>query len=290
MTVFLFVDESGNDHQESPYEVLAGIAVKDRNLWNLIQEVKAIERRLFGDFYATNKIELKAKKLLKAKTFRLANQMPPINADDLPSLAQQCLANGEHVTRLQLTALSQAKILYATQAIQACLDAGGRIFASIIDYDAVVAQPELGDVSGLPFLRKDYSYLFERFFYSLEDSGTNEMGMIVFDELDKVKSHLLLGQMTEYFINTRKGQERSSLIIPEPFFVHSDFTMGVQIVDLAAYILSWGFRIKGMSKPARTELQPLVSALCNMRVLSKRVVPSIRREPVDIWSIALIDH
>jgi len=104
MTVFLFVDESGNDHQESPYEVLAGIAIKDRNLWNLIQEVKAIEKRLFGDFYATNKIELKAKKLLKAKTFRLASQMPPINADDLPTLAQQCLANGEHVTRLQLTA------------------------------------------------------------------------------------------------------------------------------------------------------------------------------------------
>ena len=73
MTVFLFVDESGNDHQESPYEVLAGIAVKDRNLWNLIQEVKAIERRLFGDCYARNKIELKAKKLIKAKTLRLAD-------------------------------------------------------------------------------------------------------------------------------------------------------------------------------------------------------------------------
>lgn len=290
MTVFLFVDESGNDHNESPYEVLAGVAIKDRNLWDLIQEVKAIEDRLFGEFYAINKIELKAKKLLKTKTFRLANQMPPINKDDLPALAQQCLVNGEKASRLQLTALSQAKIAYAMQTIQACSDAGGKIFASIIDYDAVAAQPKLGDVSDLYFLRKDYSYLFERYYYYLEDIGANEMGIIVFDELDKVKSHLLLGQMTEYFINTRKGQERSSLIIPEPFFVHSDLTMGVQIVDLAAYILSWGFRIKGMNKPARLELQPLVSVLRDMRVLNRRIVPSVSKEPIDIWSIALIDH
>jgi hypothetical protein len=290
MTILFFIDESGIDHKESPYEVLAGISIKDRNLWSLIQDIKAIEKNLFGNFYKTNKIELKAKKLLKTKTFRLANQLSPINIDDLPALAQQCLVNGEKATRLQLTALSQAKLLYATQVIQACSNAGGRVFASIIDYDAAISQPALGDVSGLTFLRKDYSYLFERFYYYLEDSGANEMGIIVFDEFDKVKSHLLLGQMTEYFINTRKGQERSSLIIPEPFFVHSDLTMGVQIVDLAAYILSWGFRIKGMTKPERPELQTLVSNLCNMRVLSKRIVPSIRREPIDIWSIVLIDH
>jgi len=155
-----------------------------------------------------------------------------------------------------LTALAQAKILYATQAIQACLDAGGAIFASIIDYDAVAAQPELSDVSRLSFLRKDYSFLFERFYYYLEDSGSNEMGMIVFDELDQAKSHLLLGQMTEYFLKTRKGLERSGLIIPEPFFVHSDLTMGVQIVDLAPYVLNWRFRAGKMTKPSRLELQP----------------------------------
>jgi hypothetical protein len=290
MTVFLFVDESGHDHNESPYEVLAGISIRDRNLWNMIQEVKEIQNHLFGDFYAINKIELKAKKILKAKTFRLANQMPPISIDELPTLAQQCLMNGEKSTRLQLTALSQAKIMYVMQAIQACFDAGGRIFASIIDYDAVATQPELGDMSSLSFLRKDYSYLFERFYYFLEDTGANEMGIIVFDELDKIKSHLLLDQMAAYFIKTRKGQERSSLIIPEPFFVHSDLTMGVQIVDFAAYILSWGFRIKGMSKPARSELQPLVSVLCDMRALSRRIIPSVSRELIDIWSIVLIDH
>jgi len=32
MAYFLFVDESGHDQGESPYEVLGGIAVEDRDL------------------------------------------------------------------------------------------------------------------------------------------------------------------------------------------------------------------------------------------------------------------
>jgi len=34
MSYMLFVDESGQNLGESPYAVLAGIAVKDRDLWN----------------------------------------------------------------------------------------------------------------------------------------------------------------------------------------------------------------------------------------------------------------
>lgn len=290
MTLLLFVDESGHDHKESPYEVLAGIAIRDRNLWDLVLKVKEIEKNLFGDFYSTNKIELKAKKLLNKKTFRLANQKPKISIEDLPELAQNCLRNGEKANRLQLTALAQAKILYATQALQACSDAGGKIFASIVDFENITHQPKFSGFIDNNYLRKEYSYLFERFYYYLEDLGSSDMGIIVFDELDKVKSHLLLGQMTEYFINTRKGRERSSLIIPEPFFVHSDLTLGVQIVDLAAYVLNWRFRTGKMNKSSRSELQPQVNLLCNMRVKSTRLISSIGIEPADIWSISLIDH
>ena len=290
MTVFLFVDESGHDHNESPYEVLAGVAIKDHALWKLIREIKGLEQHYFGDFYARNKVELKAKKLLKTKTYRLANQMPPINDEDLPILAQRCFQRGAYVNRLELTALAQAKIKYVAQVLLACHEAGCHIFASIIDFEAVAAQPELAGIAKPNYLRKEYSYLFERFYYFLEDLGGNDMGCVVFDELDKSQSHILLGQMSEYFVKTRKGQQRSNLIVPEPFFVHSDLTTGIHIVDLAAYILSWGFRISKMAKPSRPELQPLVTTLCNLRFLSKRVIPDIGREPVDIWSIAWIDH
>jgi hypothetical protein len=87
-------------------------------------------------------------------------------------------------------------------------------------------------------LRKDYAYLFERFFYFLEDTDQNASGIVVFDELEKSKSHLLLQQMDRYFKRTNKGQQRAAQIIPELFFVHSELTTGVQLADIAAYLLS----------------------------------------------------
>ena len=51
------------------------------------------------------------------------------------------------------------------------------------------------------------------------------MGYLVFDERDKSESHLLLRQVGQYFIKTKNGRTRSRLIIPEPFFVHSDLTL-----------------------------------------------------------------
>ncbi|WP_448573117.1 DUF3800 domain-containing protein [Trichothermofontia sp.] len=76
MAYFLFVDESGQDHRESPDEVLAGVAVKDRDLWNLVKALQEAEKHYFGMRYSTVSRELKAKKLLKRKTYRLAEQLP----------------------------------------------------------------------------------------------------------------------------------------------------------------------------------------------------------------------
>jgi hypothetical protein len=39
MSYLLFIDESGHDRKEAPYEVLAGLAVEDQKLWGLIQRV-----------------------------------------------------------------------------------------------------------------------------------------------------------------------------------------------------------------------------------------------------------
>ena len=100
-------------------------------------------------------------------------------------------------------------------------------------------------------LRKDYAYLFERFFYFLNSQPGDPMGYVVFDEIDKSASHILLNQVSEYFLKTQKGRTRSRLIIPEPFFVHSDLTTMVQVADLIAYLLNWGVRLKGMTAPRR---------------------------------------
>ena len=71
MAYFLIIDESGQDRRESPCEVLAGVAVRDQDLWNLIQALRDAELRHFGVRYTADRGELKAKRLLKAKTFRL---------------------------------------------------------------------------------------------------------------------------------------------------------------------------------------------------------------------------
>ena len=139
-------------------------------------------------------------------------------------------------------------------------------------------------------LRKDYAYLFQRFFYFLEDEsadrGFPQRGIIVFDELERSQSHLLIDQAHRYFKDTATGRQRASLIIPEPFFVHSDLTTGVQIADLVAYCVAWGFRIGATYKPARSELAPYSAQLARLRY---RAVREMYGNPTfEIWSIAHI--
>lgn len=216
---FLFVDKSGQDRRQSPYEVLAGIAVEDRELWRLIQALKVCQEdhfsiRLFDAYGA----EAKGQKLLRKKTFKLAGQKPPIPAAARKILAHAALTNGEAVHGDQLTALGQAKLAYVGDALRLCKKHKVVAFASIIPNDIVRPDHD--------FLRKDYAFLFERFFHFLNGSEDipKPMGTVVFDEIEKTQSQILIEQMEKYFIHTSKGKVRSRLIIPEPLFVHSDLT------------------------------------------------------------------
>lgn len=279
MAYFLFIDESGQDHRDSPYEVLAGLSVEDRDLWNLIQAVQDAEVRNFGTRYSHGQRELKAKKILKKKTFRQAQQTPPLPPDERRELAKRCLEAGDSAGRREITALAQAKLAYVGEVFEICARFRCRTFASIID--AHGPEPHVCD-----YLRKDYSFLFERFFYYLEDKDELSSGIVVFDELEKSKSHILVSQMDSYFKRTSKGRFRSARIIPEPFFVHSDLTTGVQIADLVAYIASWGFRTGSLSEPAREELRPYVDAISQLRHRTTREIAAIL--DFEIWSFSII--
>lgn len=112
MAYFLFIDESGQDHRASPYEVLAGVAVEDRDLWNLIKAIQDAEERNFGTRYSIGRAELKGKKLLKTKVYKLAKQLLPIPAIERRHLARQCLSAGDVAGRLEIIALAQAKLDY----------------------------------------------------------------------------------------------------------------------------------------------------------------------------------
>lgn len=259
MSWALFVDESGQDQRNSPFEVLAGVAIEDRKIWSLICQISDAQQHFFGmrlfDAYGA---EAKAKELLKKKSYRHAAQMEPFGSEDRRRLAREMLEDGENPTRARLTALAQAKIAYCEFVLNLTRRHGGRIFATMVPQDA--PRPPNGED-----MRKDYAFFLERYYHFLNQSPGDPMGFLVFDELDKTASHVLLGQISRYFQRTSNGRTRSRLIIPEPFFVHSDLTPLVQLADLVAYVISWGLRLARMPAVTRPELIPLVEIVRRMR-------------------------
>lgn len=288
MSYLLFMDESGQEQGESPYEVLAGVCVEDLNLWNLICQVKDAEIHFFGQRIADGVLELKAKKLLKRKTFRHAAQLPPFEPEERSVLAKQCLdhgiankgvSGGGGSTQKELTALAQAKLAFVKRLLELCSQYRVHAFASIVKRNAPRPQ---GD-----FLRKDYAYLFERYYYFLDKQPEDKLGLVVFDELERVQAHILVDQMSRYFRETAKGKMRSSRIIPEPFFVHSHLTTAIQLADIIAYIIAWGMSVGSAIRPARTELSEFAELINHLRY--KHTIQNHDFKEHTIWSFAIIE-
>ena len=232
--------------------------MEDRELWPIIKQLTDVQEHHFGirrfrEFGA----EAKARKLLKKKVFRHAEQMPLIPTVPRRKLTRDVLKNGVNATMEQLTALGQAKIAYCEHVLEICKNYKCVAFASIVPINA---ERPVGD-----FLRKDYSFLFERYFHFLSIYEHDSIGIVVFDELEKIKSHILINQMTDYFIRTRKGRIRSRLVVPEPLFVHSDLTTMIQMADIIAYVIAWGVRIPRMNAPHRSELNRLARKVIDLR-------------------------
>jgi hypothetical protein len=264
--MLLFVDESGHDQSGTPCEVLAGVAVAEDSLWNMVRAIRASERDHFGGYLREFLVEeTKGKKLLKRARFKESEKSLEIAPSECVRLANSLLTKGRdslgeptnNPTFAEIVAYSRQILSFVHAVLDIAASFSVQVFASIVDQNA--PRPEPGK------LRKDYVYLFERYFFFLETLPPRERGLIVFDELDKSKSHVLLQQMAAYFLGNEVGRYRSSRIVPEPFFVHSDLTTGVLVADLTAYVLGWGWRLKRMPQPVRAELQPFVTKLHNMQ-------------------------
>ena len=272
--MLLFIDESGHDHGEAPYEVLAGVAVAERDLWNLIQAIRDAELQSFGIHMADVGLEFKGKKLLKNKVFRHARQMAPIEPNRRRDLAREFLLKGyreaqggpvESRSADEFAAYGQAAKAFVMRVLQLAGSYRTKTFAAIVSTHA----PQPADPN---MLRRDYAFFFERFYYFLESVSSSEMGLVVFDELEKAKARILLSQMERYFLQTEKGYQRSSRIVPEPFFVHSDLTTIVQLADIVAYCFNWGIRLKPkMTELVRPEIEPFAKLAFDMRYVGKRV-------------------
>ncbi|MCI0699430.1 DUF3800 domain-containing protein [candidate division KSB1 bacterium] len=286
--MLLFVDESGTDRKKAPYEILAGVAIHESRFWNLVQAIRAAETELFGTPLHQLGIEFKGKTLLKRKIFRFASQGSEIPLLRRRELTRRFLEKGtkaddmlqsENFRREEFTAYGQSVLEFVHRIFDLCATHQVKIFASMVSKDA--HQPS-GDL-----LRKDYAYLFERYFHYLEDIAPDEYGLIIFDEIEKSRCRRLINQMEKYFVETSKGRIRSARIIPEPFFVHSDLTKAVQIADIVAYCLNWGVRLKRMTQPTRVEMEPFGQMAFNLKYVGKRFDDNGKEWPV--YGVTYID-
>lgn len=253
MSYLLFLDESGHDHKNMPYEIHGGVALHASRLWPFVKSLSNLEQAAFGDFLHRYKSEIKGSKLLDKDRFTWARQGAPI--DEL-SRRKHCLGflnkglEKKPPTRLEFTAYGQACLMMARGIFDLLREHDAKVFAAAIPRD--VAKPATFEAD--EYLRKDIVFLLERYSYLLELE--KETGLIVLDETDKTLDRRFVSRLERYFKLTQTGRYRSARIVPSPFFVASDMTYPVQVADVCIYAINHGFRLpkSGMDAPVRADI------------------------------------
>jgi Protein of unknown function (DUF3800) len=249
----LFLDESGQDHRNTPYEVRGGIALHASKLWSFVQQLQQLELAAFGAHLAEFRTEVKGSKLIDKNRFEWAAQSDWMPDEQRRKASRAFLTKGlekKSPSRLEFTAYGQASLEMARGVFQILHASDAKLFAAIIPVNAT--RPDTFQAA--EYLRKDQVFLLERFFYFLEER--REHGILVFDQVDKGADLKFVRQIERYFSRTQTGRYRTVWIVPTPLFVSSDLTYPTQAADLCIYAINWGFRLpnQGMAAPVRDEV------------------------------------
>jgi Protein of unknown function (DUF3800) len=251
MSWLLFLDESGTDGKNCPYEVRGGIALHASELWRFALSMKRLELDVFGCELQRYRKEIKGSSLLSKKHFKFASYVEgEIDAEARRRLCRSFFTKGfEKKTpmRDEFAAYGQACILMAHGIYELLRQHKAKIFASILP------PPVQSLKTDDKMLSKAYVFVLERFFYFLEEQ--KETGIIVLDELEKTHDKKLIKQMESYFSKTTEGKQRALWVVPSPLFVASDMLYPVQAADVCIYCINWGFRLPKMHGDMRQEIQ-----------------------------------
>lgn len=253
MSWLLFLDESGHDHKQMPYEVRGGVALHVGKLWPFVRAMQKLELDAFGAQLSLYRKELKGSTLLDKKRYKFAGQMPRMIDEERRKHCRGFLTRGlekQNPTREEFTAYGQACLEMAQGMFQLLQDHEARLFAAAVPRGT--AKPPAG--LGEELLRKDQVFLLERFYYLLEEK--REHGILVMDEVEKSADRRFVQRLEGYFTKTTAGRYRSHWMVPSPFFVASDMSYAVQAADLCIYCVNWGYRLpaQGMDAPVRPEI------------------------------------
>ena len=253
MAWLLFLDESGHDHKQMPYEVRGGIALQDSQLWPFTRAVQNLEQVAFGCALHDFQKELKGSTLLDRKRFTFAAQAARMPEAERQKHARSFLMKGlqqQKPTGNEFCAYGQACIEMARGVFQLLRDHKAVLFASAIPRGTGKADGPQEEL-----LRKDQVFLLERFFYFLENE--KQSGLLVMDGTDKKLDRKFVRQLEGYFTKTNTGRYRTHWIVPTPFFVASDMAYPIQVADVCIYCVNWCFRLpsQGMNEPVREEIR-----------------------------------
>ena len=256
MSYLLFMDESGHDHKNMPYEVRGGISIASIYVFKLIQDLQFSEEKIFGCKLSEFKTEIKGSKLLSKERFKWAKQMPELSNEDRQKGCRRFLtANLEKrpPTKQDFTAYGQASLKMVTTILNLLCKYKAHIFACVIEKG--VEKPDSFEFED--YLRKDHICLMERFAHFLENN--REDGLLIMDQCEKECDKKFKKQLANYFSKTTKGRQQAHWIIPEPFFIESDINYLIQVADLCIYAINTGYRLsRAMNADARPEVQDLL--------------------------------
>lgn len=253
MAWLLFLDESGHDHKQTPYEVHGGVALHAGEVWPFVQDVERLELECFGTRLAEFGKELKGRHLLDRDRFRWAGQASPMVPEERRRHCRAFFTKGlekKPPSRQEFTAYGQACLEMARSIFQALRFRKARLFAAVIPRE--VRRPTTFEAE--EYLRKDQVFLLQRYFDFLE--AEREHGLLVRDQVGHAQDRRFVSRMERYFTRTETGRYRTTWIVPMPLFVSSELTYPVQAADLTVYCLNWGFRLpsRGMDAATRPEI------------------------------------
>ena len=159
MSWLLFLDESGQDHKNTPYEVRGGVALHASKLWPFVQQLQQLELAAFGARLAEFRSEIKGAKLIDKNRFEWAAQSEWMPDEQRRKASRAFLTKGlekKAPSREEFTAFGQASLEMARGVFQTLHSSDASLFAAAIPKSAV--RPDTFEA--LEYLRKDQVFLF----------------------------------------------------------------------------------------------------------------------------------
>lgn len=222
--------------------------------------MRRLEYACFGDHLSHYGSELKATRLLERKRFKWAAAAPRFTAEDRRELSRTFLAQtarGVQPPPDTWRAYAQASLEMVRGLTNMLVRERIPVFATMIPRGTAHRPVN----APLDFVRKDLTFLFERFFYFLEDQESN--GLLVLDETDRVDDRRYLRRVERYFSSHERGKLHAHRILPSPLFVGSEMSYAIQAADVIIYLIATSYRprFSEINAPAREDVSRLVGEL-----------------------------